>query len=525
MVEDGRTRVMAGRPDRYADDAELRSLLAAIVESSTDAIIAVTLDGVVTSWNASAEAIYGYSAEEMIGRHASVVYPPDRIEELAPILDQIRRGRPVHHYETKRVRKDGTVIDVSISTSPVRDRSGGVVGAAGVSRDVTERNWAEAGRRADEARHREAERMETEARLVGGIATEFSSLLSAIMGYAASVADATAGDPRAQADVQQIQAAAGSAARLARELLLFGRREPTRPERIDLNALLTGARGLLLASIGADIELRLITTPHLPIVVADRGQIGQMLLNLAVNAREAMPRGGIVTFTTGAADPGEAHPAAWLGARPRRCAKLTVSDTGHGMDAETVSHAFEPFFSTRPPDRGTGLGLSVVYGIVTKAGGAITIDSEEGRGTTFHIYLPAAHDPAQVSPPGKCLGAGQSILVVDDQPAVVEIASRILHHNGYRTLQAGSYDEALSLLSTYDPDLLLTDRLLAAVPRQALADRARRLKPGIRVLYMSGSPPPAPEPGGGRVQVLRKPFTAQDLLEKVHAALAATPEY
>ena len=392
---------MAGRSDRYADDAEPRSLLAAIVESSMDAVIAVTLDGIVTSWNAGAEAIYGYTAEEMTGRHVSAIYPPGCTQELAPILDQIRCGRPVHHYETRRVRKDGTIIDVSISASPVRDRSGAIVAAAKVSRDVTKRNWAEAEHRADEARHREAERMETEARLVGGIATEFSSLLSAIMGYTASVATATADDPLVQADVQQIQAAAGSAARLARELLLFSRREPTRPERVDLNAVLTGARGLLRASLGTDVELRLITAPRLPAVVADRGQLGQMLLNLAVNAREAMPQGGIVTFTTSVADPGEAYAVAWPGARPGRCAKLTVSDTGRGMDAEMVSRAFEPFFTTKPPAQGTGLGLSAVYGIVTKAGGAITIDSEEGRGTSFHIYLPAAHDPAEIPPPGK----------------------------------------------------------------------------------------------------------------------------
>jgi two-component system, cell cycle sensor histidine kinase and response regulator CckA len=517
--------VMAGRTDRCADDAELRSLLAAIVESSMDAVIAVTLDGFVTSWNAAAEAMYGYTAAEMTGRHVSVVYPPDRTEELAPILDQIRRGRPVHHYESRRVRKDGTVMDVSISTSPVRDRSGAIVGAAGVSRDVTERNWAEAEHRADEARRREAERMETEARLAGGIASEFSSLLSAIMGYTASVANATASDPRVQADLQQIQAAAGSAARLARELLLFSRREPTRPERVDLNALLTGARGLLRASIGTGVELRLITAPCLPAVVADRGQIGQMLLNLAINAREAMPEGGIVTFTTSVADPGEAYAVTWPGARPGRCAKLTVSDTGRGMDAETSSQAFEPFFTTKPAGQGTGLGLSAVYGIVAKAGGVITIDSEEGRGTTFHIYLPAAYVPAQVSAPGRSLGAGQSILVVDDQPAVVEIASRILHHNGYCTLQAGSYEEALSLLATYEPDLLLTDRVLAVLPEQALADRARKLRPGMRVLYMSGSAASATEPCGGQIQLIRKPFTAQDLLEKVHAALAATPEY
>jgi two-component system, cell cycle sensor histidine kinase and response regulator CckA len=221
---------MSGKTDGSADDSELRSRLAAIVESSGDAIVGTTLDGIVTSWNAGAEAVYGYTAEEMTGRHVSVLFPPDRAEELVPVLDQIQRGRRVRHYETRRVRNDGTVIDVSLSVSPVRDRGGALIGAAVIGRDITERNWAEAERRAAEAERRAAERMETTARLAGGMASEFGSLLSAIMGYAASVADRTAGDPQAHADARQIQATAGRAARLARELLLFSRREPARPE-------------------------------------------------------------------------------------------------------------------------------------------------------------------------------------------------------------------------------------------------------------------------------------------------------
>ena len=201
---------MSGETDRCAGDAELSSLLAAIVESSVDAIVATTLDGVVTSWNLGAEAMFGYTAEEMTGRHVSVLIPSDRAEELVSILGQLQRGRRVHHFETQRARKDGTLIDVSLSVSPVRDRSGAIRGVAAVARDVTERNWAEAERRAAEAGQQQAERMETPARLAGGIASEFSSLLSAIMGYTASVATATTGDPRVQADVQQIQAAAGS---------------------------------------------------------------------------------------------------------------------------------------------------------------------------------------------------------------------------------------------------------------------------------------------------------------------------
>jgi PAS domain S-box-containing protein len=515
--------VATGETNRAADEGQVRSLLAAIVESSVDAIASLTMDGIVTSWNSGAEALYGYTAEEMTGRHVSVLYPPDRSEELQPILAQIRRGRQVHHFETQRVRKDGTLIDVSLSVSPIRGEGGVIVGAAGVMRDVTERNWAEAEQRAAEAGRQESARIETAVRLAGGIATEFSTLLSSIMGYAASAAEATAGNPLVRADVAQIQAAAGRAARLARELLLFSRREPARPERVDLNAVLASTRDVLQASIGADIELRLITAPYLPTVLADRGQIEQVLVNLALNARHAMPEGGILTFTTGAADLSEAPGAMWSGTRPGLCAKLTVSDTGRGMDAATMARAFEPFFTTRPPDQGTGLGLSAVYGIITKAGGGIAIDSEEGLGTTVYIYLPAAYVPAQGAAPMRSPGTAPTILVVDDQPAVLEVVSRILRHNGYHTLEAGSYEEALSLLSTHDPDLLLTDSVLAEMPEQTLADRVREIRPGMRILRMSGAHVTAFGPEGG--QVISKPFTAKDLVEKVRTILDVPPEY
>ena len=512
-----------GETDRAAEDAQRRSLQAAIVESSVDAIASMTLDGIVTSWNSGAEAMYGYTAEEMTGRDVSALYPPERTEELAPILAQIRRGRQVHHFETQQVRRDGTGIDVSISMSPIRGEGGVIVGAAGIMRDVTERNWAEAEQRAAEAGRQQSARIETAARLAGGIGTEFSKLLSSIMGYAASAAEGTAGNPLARADVAQIQAAAGRAARLTRDLLLFSRREPARPERVDLNAVLASTRDVLQATIGADIELRLITAPYLPTVLADRGQIEQVLVDLARNARDAMPEGGVLTFTTGTADLSEAPGAVWSGTRPGLSAKLTVSDTGRGMDAETMSRAFEPFFTTRPPGQGTGLGLSAVHGIVTKAGGGIAIDSEEGLGTTVHIYLPAAYVPAQGSAPMRSPGTAPTILVVDDQPAVLEVVSRILRHNGYHTLEAGSYDQALSRLSTHDPDLLLTDSVLGEVPEQTLADRVREIKPGLRILRMSGTHVAAPGPGAG--QVITKPFTAKDLVEKVRAILDVPPEY
>jgi two-component system, cell cycle sensor histidine kinase and response regulator CckA len=516
--------VATGEADRAADDAQGRSLLAAIVESAADAIASMTLDGIITSWNHGAEVIFGYTAEEMTGRHVSVLYPSDSTGELQPILAQIRRGRPVHHFDSRRVRKDGTVIDVSVSVSPIRGEDGVIDGAAGVIRDVTERNWAEAERRAAEAGRQESARIETAVRLAGGMAVQFSSLLSSIMGYAVSAAEATAGDPVARADVAQIQAGAGRAALLVRELLLFSRREPARPERVDLNAVLAGLRDVLQASIGPDIELRLITAPYLPTVVADRGQIEQALVDLALNARDAMPDGGILTFTTGAPDLSEAPGVVWSETRPGLSAKLTVSDTGQGMDAETMSRAFEPFFTTRPPGQGTGgLGLSAVYGIVTKAGGGITLDSEEGQGTSVHIYLPAAYVPAQGSAPMRSPGTAPTVLVVDDQPAVLEVVSRILRHNGYHTLEAGSYDEALALLSTHDPELLLTDNVPAEVPEQTLADRVREIRPGLRILRMSGSLSAIPEPRRG--QMINKPFTAKDLVDKVRLVLDSPPEY
>jgi two-component system cell cycle sensor histidine kinase/response regulator CckA len=522
MMAEGK-RVATGEADRTADDAQKRSLLAAIVESSADAIASMTMDGIVTSWNPGAEAIYGYTAEEITGRHVSVLYPANRTGDLEPILTQIRRGQQVHHFEAQRLRKDGTTIDVSISVSPIRGEDGAVAGVAGIMRDVTERNWAEAEQRASDAGRQESARIEAAVRLAGGMAAEFSNLLSSIMGYAASAAEATADNPLIRADVEQIQAAAGRAARLARELLLFSLREPARPERIDLNAVLAGMSGLLQASVGADIELRLITAPCLPTVLADRGQIEQVLLSLSLNARDAMPGGGILTFITGAADLGQAPGVVWSGTRPGPCARLTVSDTGHGMDAETMSRAVEPFFTTRPPGQGTGLGLSAVYGIVTKAGGGIAFDSEEGKGTSVHIYLPAAYAPDQGPAPMRSRGVAPTILVVDDQPAVLEIVSRILRHNGYHTLEAGSYDEALSLLSTHDPELLLTDNVPGEIPEQMLADRAREARPGIRILQMPGGQATALGHQAG--QVINKPFTAKELVEKVRATLAASPEH
>ena len=497
---------------------------AAIVESSSDAIVSMTLDGVVTSWNAGAEAIFGYRAEEIIGQSAAVLFPPDRIDELVPILDQIRRGGRVAHYETKRVRKDGTVIDVLVSISPVRDKSGGVGGIGMVARDVTERNWAQAELREAEARRHEAERMASLRKLAAAVGHDFGIWLSAIMTYAAQAAEAMPDHLAPRTDVRQIQAVAARAARLAEELLVFGGRDPVLPGHADLNGLLATAHDVLQLTVGRRVEVRITTASGLPPVLADPGQVEHVLVNMAVNARDAMPAGGTLTFTTAMADLSEDVDDEWPRAWPWRYVELTVSDTGCGMDAETMRHVFDPFFTTKPPGQATGLGLSIAYGIVTKAGGAIRVNSEEGAGTTFRVYLPALSVPAPaapVRPPLVAPGHGTTILVVDDEPATLEIAARILRRSGYRALEAGTSDQALSLMSAQDIQLVLID---AVMPGSAALYQALETKPGIRVLRMSVTGPPgAGSAEGARPPHVRKPVSAPDLLEKVRTVLAGAP--
>ena len=506
-------------------DGESLPLLAAIVESSSAAIVSTTMDGVITSWNAGATAIFGYTAEEVIGQSASVLYSPDRIGEFEPILDQLRRGGRTAGYETKRMRKDGTIIDVLSSLSPILDNSGAVTGVAAVVRDVTERNWIEAERQEAEARHREAERMEGLIRLAGAAGHNFTASLEAIMSYAARMAEATTGDPVLQANTQQIQAVAERAVRLAGELLVFSGRRPAPPGQADLNTVIAGVRGLLEASTGEQIEVRLSTAPGLPAVMAAPGMIEQVLLSLAVNARDAMPEGGTVTFATSLADLTE-DDTEWPGARPGRYVKLAVRDTGCGMDSDAMRHVFDPFFTTKPPGQGTGLGLSVVYGIVTGAGGGITVDSAEGTGTTFHVFLPSSRAsewvPA-VKSPLTASGHGEMVLVVDDQPAALEVTVRILRHSGYQTLEASTSDKALSLVSSRDIRLVIID---AEMPGTARLDQTLETKPGIRVLRMSGGPAWRDEPGSVTstdTPHIRRPFTALELREKLRALLAASP--
>jgi PAS domain S-box-containing protein len=509
-----------------AERSELVSRLAAIVESSDDAIIGKTLDGIVTSWNPGAERMYGYTAQEMVGRSVATIFPPDRVGELGPILDQLRRGEVVDHFETSRVRKDGTVIDVSVSVSPIRDATGAVVGASTVARDITERNRIAAERSGMELRLRQAERLETVGLLAAGIAHDFNNLLGAILGYAALVAAATAGDPEIRADAEKIQALARRAGRVTRELLIFSQRELTQPEPVDLDAIVRDVRELLSVSIGSGIELRLELPGNVPAVMADRGQVEQVLLNLAFNARDAMPGGGILTMGTSLVELGGDDDALNPDASPGRYVKLSVSDTGTGMTAAVAARVLEPFFTTKPEGLGTGLGLSTVQNIVSRAGGSLRVDPGEGTGSGFRIYFPAMGGPAVPSAPENdepaARGNGEKILVVDDEPAVREVVSRILRRNGYTTLEAGTGQQALTLASSHEIQLLLTDSVMPGMSGAGLAKLLVGLKPGLPVLHMSGFNAGVLSPervSSGELAFIQKPFTAEALLAKVRGTL------
>jgi two-component system, cell cycle sensor histidine kinase and response regulator CckA len=527
-----------------AQEFELAARLAAIVESSDDAILSKTLDGVITSWNDGAARMYGYRPEEIIGQNVAMLIPAEQRAELGPILDRLRRGERVEPFETKRRRKDGTIVDVSVCISPIRDQQGTVTGASAVARDITERKKG----RSREQELRRSDRLETLGQLAGGIAHDFNNLLAAITNYASFIAEATAARPRVQADAVQIQAVASRGARLARQLLIFGRQEPAEPALVDLNTLLSDTQELLRTSLGAHIEVRVTPADQPALVLADRSRFQQMLLNLAVNARDAMPGGGGLRITVRHTELGDGYAAAHPGLAPGRHVQLSVRDTGHGMTPEVMAHIFEPFFTTKGGGEGTGLGLSTVYGIVTQAGGCITVDSTEGDGSTFQIYLPAATVPATVPAtqpaqpagtgpepsapeppaPGDAAAAGgrqrETILIVDDEPSVLAVTSRILRQHGYPTMEAGTGDEALILAATRDFQLLLTDSVMPGMNGPTLAERVAALRPGLPIIRMSGSDDTArtrPHDTPGPEQAyIQKPFTASDLIGQVRAALA-----
>jgi hypothetical protein len=518
---------------------EATSHMAAIVESSDDAIIGKTLDGVITAWNAGAENMYGFTAAEMLGRSVSELMPNDRVGELAPILERVKQGERVEHFETKRLHRDGRLLDVSVTISPIRDEAGVVTGASTVARDMTEVKRVEIERQELEDRLRQSERLESLGQMAGGVAHDFNNLLAGIMNYA-GLASASLKDEMTRRglsedetfvtvvqDVEQITSVAKRAAALTHQLLIFSRRGFAQPEVLDLNVIVAELESLLRTTIPENVQLRTLLAADLPLVKADRSQIDQVFMNLAVNARDAMPDGGELEIETATFEVDQQY-ADLNAINTGTYLRLTVSDTGTGMSREVAARTFEPFFTTKPKGEGTGLGLATVYGIVTQAGGDVTIYSEPGLGTTVRVNIPTTSDAISElrgeKPSVPLASNGETVLLVEDEEIVREPTRRMLMRNGYTVLAAGNADEAMALMLKHpgDIDLLLTDVVMPGRSGRELSAAVLEDRPTTKVLFMSGYSQDVIVNQGvldEGVHLIEKPFSSDDLLRAVRDLL------
>ena len=363
-----------------------RARLAAIVEYSEDAIVSMSVDCVIIGWNRGAERQYGYTAEEIIGCSLSVLFPPDHYQEYLRILKNVRQGEPVASYDTVRRRKDGTIINTSVNIFPIEARNRVVVGASKISRDVTAIKKLE-------AQVIEAQKMEVVGQLAAGLAHDLNNLLFVILDSSDQMMAALSPDASLRRDLDTIRQAAERAAGLTRQLLVFSRKESATPVVLDLNDVVGSLEKMLRQIIGKNIDLTIVCGEHIGRVKIDSGYLGQVLLNLVVNGRDAMPNGGLLSVTTGNATLDSGYAQAHAGVTPGDYVLLTVTDTGTGITEEAKVHLFEPFFTTKPKGKGTGLGLAVCDTIVKQCGGHIRVHSELGRGTTFKVYFPAVSEP------------------------------------------------------------------------------------------------------------------------------------
>ena len=495
--------------------------LAAIINSSEDAIVAESFDGEIKTWNEGAEKMYGYSKAEAIGRPADMLALPERVDEVAANIARARNGEGFR-LETQRMRKDGCVISVSLSVSPIKDSNGTVVGVSTIARDITDRKKLE-------EQLRQSQKMEAIGRLAGGIAHDFNNLLSIIVGYTYVLQSSLPPADTLHASADQVMHAAEKASALTRQLLAFSRRQMLQPEIIDLNEVIEGMAKMLPRLIGEDIDLRTVKSPNLKRVKADPSQIEQVVMNLVVNSRDAMPEGGKLTIETVDVFFGP-EDAAHHGVKPGGYALLAVSDTGVGMDAQTRAHIFEPFFTTKEVGRGTGLGLATVYGIVSQSNGYIWVYSEPEKGTTFKIYFPAtmeSADAARISRhPQLTLTGSESVLLVEDEEKLRELIEQVLTKQGYKVTTAATGDDALTAVEKHvgHIDLLLTDVVMPRMGGQQLAEQLLPGHPEMSIIFMSGYTNNALMHSGSLesgTAFLQKPFTPDVLLRKVREALNA----
>jgi two-component system, cell cycle sensor histidine kinase and response regulator CckA len=640
--------------ERKRTEERIREL-GAIVESSDDAILGKTLDGIITSWNKGAEKIYGYLENEVIGQPISILVPTDREDETPQILGRLARGEAINYYETVRRRKDGQEIQISLNISPIRNLAGRIIGASSIARDITERkrvdqelmeseerfrelaenigevfwisdlenkqvmyvspayekiwgrsceslyasprSWIEAIHPEDKERSvailashqlqgsrdmtyrivrpdgsirwirdrgfpvrdesgnivriagisediteskeaegalqranaqlRQVQKMEAIGRLTAGVAHDFNNLLTVISGHSELLAMFFPSEERWSESISEIRRATKLGTASIRQLLAFGRQQILEPKVLDLNAVISETEKMLRRLIGEDVRLITVLHPGISPVRADLGQLNQMILNLAVNARDAMPQGGNLTLETRQVDLHADDIESHLNVRPGRYVLLTVADTGWGMAPDVQARIFEPFFTNKGEGQGTGLGLSVVLGIIQQSEGCIDVESRPGIGTKFKIYLPSVQEPADELPQStqpKPARGSETVLLVEDEEPVRNITSRLLQALGYRVVEAENGEEALRLFNAYNGkiDLLLTDVVMPGLGGREVAEALRALNPDLKVLFQSGYTDDTVVRRGilrSEVAFLKKPFTLDVLARKVREVL------
>jgi len=462
-------------------------------------------------------ALVGYSEDELLSKTFLEITHPEDLEKNLPVVERLMAGEIESLFVEKRyLHKLGHSVWVHASVASVRDALGRPLNFIAQSQDITERKRLE-----DELR--QAQKMEAVGRLAGGIAHDFNNLLTIILGQNDRLLRQAEHRNLMQRPIEEIKKAGERAASLTNQLLAFSRKQVLQPMTLSLNELVANMEGLLRRLIGEHITLTVHLDPALGHVKADPSQLGQVIMNLVLNARDAMPQGGTLTLTTKPLALQETDALAQT--PPGRYASLVVSDTGQGMDADTQARIFEPFFTTKAQGRGTGLGLSMVYGIVTQSGGFISVRSRPGCGASFTIGLPqvdeaqagAAGMPAAPAPPG----GHETILLVEDEPGVREFVCETLEQAGYRVLTAQNGAEALALAEQCPAvPLLLTDVVMPQMSGRELAERLRARYPALHILYMSGYTDDMLLHHGVQA-FIQKPFSAEDLLRKIRTTLDA----
>ena len=533
LLDDGRIVVILSdiTERKRAEDAlkESEEKYRSILDSIEDGYFEVDIAGNFTFFNDSLCRMLGYSKDEMIGMNNRKYTDQENAKKLYQVFNKVyRTGEPTKGFGWEVVAKDGTKLFGEVSVSLIKDSKGKPTGFRGIARDITERKRAEEEKASLQEELRQSQKMEAIGGLAGGIAHDFNNLLTVISGNCQlSLLELKEGDSL-KGNMEEIKAATDRAASLTRQLLAFSRRQVLDMSVLNLNTIIRDLEKMLRRVIGEDVELVTSLADDLGMVKTDPGWIEQVIMNLAVNARDAMPFGGKLIIETDNAELDEPYARSHVAIKPGRYVKLCVNDSGAGMTPEVREHIFEPFFTTKKKGKGTGLGLSTVYGIVKQTGGNIWVYSEPGLGSTFNIYLPRMDESLEEMrkkvTKEELPGGGETILVVEDEEDVRRLAVRILERQGYTVLEASSGNDALVLsMERKEPiHMVLTDVVMPGMSGPQLADQLIHLHPKMKVLYMSGYTDNAVFHHGilkEGVNYIQKPFTINGLMKKMREVL------